>query len=266
MFFLFGIVRGAVSVASNDPLTVLTVILIAVGVALLAIPYIERLARRHERPEHEPVNIDQPPPPTRPLTWGDLKRMEVPLTESPQSQTDSSTKTSARQEAVDASREALVARIEEELVAIIDEWRLVRGDAWRGTDYGTYRLWSDKTSAFIRAVLGDEERQRFEEKAGETSVDSRIETLERLRDNPGNWKIQVDVDQLSGAIVRRRQLLPQERIVLAGTPALAKLYELDPVVAGGPESERIPDDRSDDDSPEESEDEPQPRRLRRQSG
>jgi hypothetical protein len=121
------------------------------------------------------------------------------------------------------SRREAQQRIEEELVSLVDEWKLVRGDAFGEPDYGTFKLWADRTSEFIRRVFGETERQRFESDGPEVlstlrqSADLRIRALERLRDHPEDWQIQADGQELEEAIASRRRLSPGDRIVLAGT-------------------------------------------------
>jgi hypothetical protein len=85
-FFLYGLLRAVIAVVGNNPLTVFTVALIAVGVILLALPYIERFARVRMSPV-KPIPA-QGSPPTRPMTWGDLKTMRVPQTEASDSSDD----------------------------------------------------------------------------------------------------------------------------------------------------------------------------------
>ncbi|MEX2448992.1 MAG: hypothetical protein WD404_09675 [Solirubrobacterales bacterium] len=85
-FFLFGLLRAVVAVVGNNPLTVFTVALIAVGVILLALPYIERQARGRMSPAKERSAPESPP--TRPMTWADLKAARVPHTEPPDSPGD----------------------------------------------------------------------------------------------------------------------------------------------------------------------------------
>lgn len=120
--------------------------------------------------------------------------------------------------------------VEAELVALIDEWRLVRGDPFRETDYGTYKLLLGKTSHFIERALGEKARQCFEEKEGENaptlrhSASLRIQALEYLRDHPEEWQLQLD-DQALGALIAERYIFtPQDLIVVAGTPALYEHY------------------------------------------
>jgi hypothetical protein len=72
LIFLGGLVRAALSAVENDPLTVLTVVLIGVGVILLALPLFEHLRRKERSPQ-------EVQPPTRPLTYNDLKEMRVPI-------------------------------------------------------------------------------------------------------------------------------------------------------------------------------------------
>lgn len=117
--------------------------------------------------------------------------------------------------------------LERELVALVDEWKLVRNDNLKGTNYGTYVLWERKTSEFISTVLGETERSRFQSNGDETNIslerqsELRIRALERLRDNPDEWRIFGKTrDEIRAAIKARRDLAPQEQIVLAGTPAL----------------------------------------------
>jgi hypothetical protein len=54
----------------------------------------------------------------------------------------------------------------------------------------------------------------------------RIRALERLRDDPERWRlIGKSRDDVRAAADKRRQLNPQDRIVIAETPELAKVYD-----------------------------------------
>src|SRR5436190_771330 len=64
-------------------------------------------------------------------------------------------------------REQRAKLVEEELVVIIDEGHAVRGDAFTGVSYAAYSVWCRKTAAFLAAIFGNTERQRFESDQGQ---------------------------------------------------------------------------------------------------
>jgi hypothetical protein len=196
-------------------------ILVGVGLAVVLGSLAPRIRFQDPSPRPQPVRrkVRLPPPP-RPSSSSSHGRRYG--------------SGAIRQAMVDAARQKAIQDIEHELVTMIEEWRLIRGDAFGETDYGVYSLWTGKTSDFIGKVLGEVERQRFEGTAGESaptlrqSAALRIQELERLRDNPDKWQVQLEGQELTDAIQARQQLTPQDRIVLAGSP-LADQYEISTV-------------------------------------
>ncbi len=214
LLFLVGAARAVLGKVGDDPVTALTLILTAAGVLLLSLPFFERIRQKRKRgakaDQRQPARVRHvklPSPSARPPKSEYLKRIK--------------------------RNERRAARaFERELVTLVDEWKLVRGNAFRGTDFGTYSLWERKSCEFIGGILGETERQRFQSNGDEVNLtlerqaELRIRALERLRDAPGRWKlVGKSRDHVRTASEKRRLLSPQERIVLAGTPELAKTYE-----------------------------------------
>jgi len=144
---------------------------------------------------------------------------------------------------------AVQAAVRKELVALIDEWKAIRGDAFRGTDYGTYSCWKERTSEFIDAIFGGEERQLFEGNGTadpptiEKSADLRIQALEALRERSASWSILLDRDGVDRAVAARRKLTPEDQIVISATPALEQLFSV-----GNSEQASVERRKSDDKS------------------
>lgn len=214
LLFLLGVARAVLDLVSDDPVTALTLGLFAASVFLLSLPLFEPIRQKRRRAakadQRQPARVRRvklPAPSARPPKSEYLKRIK--------------------------RNERRAARaFERELVALVDEWKLVRGNAFSGTDFGTYSLWERKSCEFIGDILGEAERQRFQSNGDEVNLtlerqaELRIRALERLRDDPGRWKlVGKSRDHVRTASEKRRLLSPQERIVLAGTPELAKTYD-----------------------------------------
>ncbi len=230
-FFLVGAALFVFGWIKNDPETALTLVLLGIGVALIAAPRVPRVIERFRRsapPREKAVRVLRRPTP------------QIRSPERPHQATQAKVE------------EALAKRtLEREIVALIDEWKLVRHDTFTGTDFGTYSLWEERTSKFIGSALGEVERSRFQSNGDETNLSLerqatlRIRALERLRDNQSDWRLLGKRrDDIRAAIKARRELEPQDQIVLAGTPSLAKRYAND--VGPPQESEESPGEAGDD--------------------
>jgi hypothetical protein len=132
-----------------------------------------------------------------------------------------------RRAARDARGSSLGAEIEDELTAILDEWKALGRD--QEVDHAAYTFLYEKTADFVRVVLGDSGRRRFERDgsyrtgAANPIVDLRIQALEHLCDHPETWRIQVDAAGLRRAVSTRKQLSYGEQLQI-GESALARFY------------------------------------------
>jgi hypothetical protein len=223
--FLVGIALFVYGKIADASLEVWILVLLVAGVLFMALPYMgrlfERWAGRSKSTARKAVEVPQPKaaPERKPNVVKKQKSAPKPA--------------SSNYRYLRTRLRRAKAAFETELVVLIDEWKLVRNDHIRGTDYGTYSLWERKTSSFLASVLGETERSRFQSNKGESNpslhrqAELRILALEDLRDNPARWSLGVKSrDDIRAAIEERRDLAPRDRIVLAGTPDLAKLYNI----------------------------------------
>ncbi len=92
----------------------------------------------------------------------------------------------------------MAGRIEAKLARFIYEWNRIRASEFQETAIPAYEALLAKQGDFIETVLGVAERQRFESDGDAQPLsynqraDLRIAALERLRDSPDRWRIQVD--------------------------------------------------------------------------
>jgi hypothetical protein len=223
--FLVGIALFVYSKIADASLEVWILVLLVVGVLFMAFPYMGRLFERWAGRSKSKARkaVDVPQPKATPERKPNVVRKQKPAPK-PAPLNYRHLRTRLRRAR---------AAFETELVVLIDEWKLVRNDHIRGTDYGTYSLWERKTSSFLASVLGETERSRFQSNKGESNpslhrqAELRILALEDLRDDPARWSLGVKSrDDIRAAIEERRDLAPQDRIVLAGTPNLAKRYKV----------------------------------------
>jgi hypothetical protein len=175
----------------------------AAGVVVLLVCLLAFL-RRHRSEQPMPSQGEQTTEPDRASTGAD----------EPQRGTQSKPKPSN-----DQLRRGLI----KELVVIIDEGQRL-GDAYVEPSYAAYSLWRDKTAAFIHAVFGGLEHQRFLEPLPQSTgslmntVNGRLSRLRALRDRPETWELQVDEASLQRLVDERRSLDPAQRIFAAGSP------------------------------------------------
>lgn len=91
-------------------------------------------------------------------------------------------------------------------MAMIDE---IRTDVFTETRYATYIDWVDRNSAFIEAVFGPVERERFRRQARaptiDATVDLHIERLRDLLDRLPNLPLRIEAGRLQQAIQQRRE-------------------------------------------------------------
>lgn len=130
-----------------------------------------------------------------------------------------------------ATAEAVTAAVRDELVAILDEGYALRPRAFQSFPYGPYQIWHDKTEAFVLAVFGTTEEQRFRETRGSDlglELEKALRWLRERRDQPASWRLLVDSAGLREAADERRSRSQQERIVLASAgPSLHQSTSVD---------------------------------------
>lgn len=116
---------------------------------------------------------------------------------------------------------------------MIEEGKALAPDALRSPNFGAYTIWRERGEAFVEAVFGRVERQRFDQAydpppmTTDRNLADRVKRLEDLRDRPHTWELQVDAEGLRGAMEDRRASLPEDRIVTAGrVPAVDRVQLL----------------------------------------
>ncbi len=117
------------------------------------------------------------------------------------------------------------AKLQSELIRVIDEGKRVEEDAFPAVSSRARMIWEEKTVAFVDAVFGPQERQRFESNRGSIpsseaeSLRIRINNLEELRDGSARRTPQASGTDLDAAIKERRTYGYGEVVLAAGSPA-----------------------------------------------
>jgi hypothetical protein len=204
-------------------------LLVIVGLGVIAAVATSK-ARRSALAQGHSKEQSEPPAATRPLTYGDLTAMRVPVDENGpgvrvyggaavreavRDPVADSMDTAMQQirEMFERSERKKCDLAEAEFVAMIAEGEHLLGNAFSGNpQWGDFTAWRDPIAKFVGFALGETEEQRLLETGrGQPEVRGHIrevlDWLRERRDNPDKWEsrvAQLDGPDLEAAIATRR--------------------------------------------------------------
>jgi hypothetical protein len=127
----------------------------------------------------------------------------------------------------------LIDAIQHELVAAIEDGKSLGPDAFRPPEYGPYKIWREKSGAYVETVFGSIEKQKFGEPIGEPAttladnIDDHLKRLANLRDRPKTWDLKVNAEGARKAAKERRFYSVPHQIVVSGTPLERRISDED---------------------------------------